>query len=179
MSGWRQTQYEQAGSRVSESRQRPPPILIRCKRRAALARHLLAPGHQPRTTLTVADLLGELRQLDRALRLHGASSSIAAKMPLWLWIVMLLMLLKLPLFGLMLWIPFRYDESMSVSTPDVPDSSEEDGGSRALPGSPLDPHPRTPLPRTPRRGPHGSPSPAPPLRVRTSVRSTRRVSVSH
>lgn len=85
-------------------------------------------------------------------------------MSTWVWIVLLVGLIKLPLAGLMLWIPFRYDEAMRV--PDVPDSSEEDGGSEALPGGPLDPHPRTPLPRTPRRGPHGSPSPRSPPRSR-------------
>jgi hypothetical protein len=77
----------------------------------------------------------------------------------------------------MLWIPFRYDESMSSSEPS--DSSEEDGGTKTLPGGPLDPHPRAPLPRKPRRGPHGSPSvPAPP-RVRTRARSKLPVRVSH
>ena len=98
-------------------------------------------------------------------------------MPLWLWILLLVGLVKIPLAGLMLWIPFRYDESMRA--PDIPDSSEEDGGSKALPGGPLDPHPRTPRPRRPRRGPHGSPSPPSPARVRTSVRNTRPVRVSH
>ncbi len=98
-------------------------------------------------------------------------------MPLWLWILLLAGLVKIPLAGLMLWIPFRYDESMRIS--DSPDSSEEDGGSKALPGSPLDPHPRAPRPRRPRRGPHGSPSPSSPPRVRTNVRSTRPARVSH
>jgi hypothetical protein len=98
-------------------------------------------------------------------------------MPLWVWILLLFALIKLPLAGLMLWIPFRNDEAMR--SPDASDSSEEDGGSRALPGGPLDPHPRMPRPHTPRRGPHGSPSPPAPLRVRTTVRSARRISVSH
>ena len=61
----------------------------------------------------------------------------------------------------------------------VPDSSEEDGGSKALPAGPLDPHPRSPLPRRPRRGPHGSPSPPAPARVRTRVASTQRVQHSY
>jgi hypothetical protein len=87
-------------------------------------------------------------------------------MPLWLWIVILAGLIKLPIAALMLWIPFRYDESMR-SPADASDSSEEDGGSKALPGGPLDPHPHDPLPRKPRRGPHGSPPPTPPPRVRT------------
>jgi hypothetical protein len=94
-------------------------------------------------------------------------------MPLWLWIMLLAALVKLPIAGLMLWIPFRDDEAMTSS--DVSDSSEEDGGSKSLPGGPLDPHPRAPLPRKPRRGPHGSPAPPSPPRVRTQVRSTRRV----
>ena len=92
-------------------------------------------------------------------------------MPAWLWIVFLLGLIKLPIAALMLWIPFRYDESMRSADPE--DSSEDDGGSRALPGGPLDPHPRAPLPRTPRRGPHGSPSPTSPPRIRTSARPRR------
>jgi hypothetical protein len=92
------------------------------------------------------------------------------------WIYLLAALIKLPIAGLLLWVPFRYDESMRA--PEAQDSSEEDGGSKALPGGPTDPHPRSPLPRKPRRGPHGgSPPPSPP-RVRTSVRGRRRV-LSH
>ena len=102
------------------------------------------------------------------------------EMPEWVWIVMLAGLIKLPIAGLMLWIPFRYDESMQVQDgQDTQDSSEEDGGSKALPAGPLDPHPRAPLPRKPRRGPHGSPALPSPPRVRTAARSTRRVRVSH
>jgi hypothetical protein len=97
-------------------------------------------------------------------------------MPLWVWILLLAALIKLPLAGMMLWIPFRDDEAMRA--PDVPDSSEEDGGSKALPGGPLDPHPRAPLPRKPRRGPHGSPTPASPPRVRTTAKSTPPARVS-
>jgi hypothetical protein len=87
-------------------------------------------------------------------------------MPLWLWILVFAALIKLPIAALMLWIPFRYDEAMR--SPDTPGPSDDDGGSRALPGGPLDPHPRAPLPHTPRRGPHGSPAPPPPSRVRTA-----------
>jgi hypothetical protein len=94
-------------------------------------------------------------------------------MPVWLWVLMIAALIKLPIAGLMLWIPFRNDDA--VRSQDVTDSSEEDGGSKALPGSPLDPHPRTPLPRRPRRGPHGSQPPPAPRRTRTRVRSSRRV----
>ncbi|HMD51279.1 MAG TPA: hypothetical protein VKG62_01090 [Solirubrobacteraceae bacterium] len=94
-------------------------------------------------------------------------------MPLWAWILTFAALVKLPIAGLMLWIPIRNDEAMRQE--DVPDSSEEDGGSKVLPGGPLDPHPRTPRPPRPRRGPHGSASPPAPRRVRTRARSTRRV----
>ncbi len=97
-------------------------------------------------------------------------------MPLWVWMVLLAALIKLPIAGLLLWIPFRYDESMQA--PEAQDSSEEDGGSKALPAGPGDPHPRGPLPRQPRRGPHGDNPPPAPRRVRTTVKSTRRVSVA-
>jgi len=95
-------------------------------------------------------------------------------MSLWLLIV-LLGLLKLPIAGLMLWIPYRNDRAMNAATAataadtDEPDASEDDGGSMALPASPLDPHPQSPGPRPHprRRGPHGSdPAPPSPPRVR-------------
>ncbi len=104
-------------------------------------------------------------------------------MPFWVWILFFAALVKIPLAGLMLWIPYRNDQAMNAAD-DVPDSSEEDGGSKALPGGPLDPHPRSPHPRAPRprkprRGPHGSPSA--PARVRTRMRSmrTRPLRASH
>jgi hypothetical protein len=94
-------------------------------------------------------------------------------MPLWLWVLILAGLIKLPIAALMLWIPFRNDAAMTA--PEASDSSEEDGGSKALPGGPLDPHPRRPLPHLPRRGPHGSPSPRSPARVRTRIAPPRPV----
>jgi len=102
-------------------------------------------------------------------------------MSLWMVILLLIGLIKLPIAGLLLWMPFRNDEA--TRAPEASDSSDEDGGSKALPGGPLDPRPRRPcpdrsLPRSPRRGPHGSPSPPPPRRIRTAVVSTRRVRVS-
>jgi hypothetical protein len=87
-------------------------------------------------------------------------------------IVLLAALIKLPIAALLLWMPFRDDDAMKA--PDVPDSSEEDGGSKALPAGPLEPHPRMPRPRPPRRGPHGTPSPPSPPRVRTAAVSRRR-----
>ncbi len=95
-------------------------------------------------------------------------------MSLWMLFV-LLAVIKLPLIGLMLWMPFRNDEAAIV--PNLADASsdpsDEDGGSPTLPAGPLDPHPRMPLPRSPRRGPHGSPALAPPARVRTHARAKR------
>jgi hypothetical protein len=44
----------------------------------------------------------------------------------------------------------------------------DDGGSKR-------PHPREPLPRTPRRGPHGDPAPASPPRVRGVTARARRL----
>jgi hypothetical protein len=98
-------------------------------------------------------------------------------MQLWMWILLATALIKIPIVALMLWIPFRHDEAMR-SPEVVQDSSEEDGGSKALPGGPLQPHPRPPLPRLPRRGPHGSPPSPAPRRVRSSPAS-RRVSIPH
>jgi hypothetical protein len=95
-------------------------------------------------------------------------------MQMWLWILLLsTLVIKLPIVALMLWIPFRNDEAMRA--PDTPGSSEDDGGSKALPGGPLNPHPRSPLPRWPRRGPHGSPPCPAPRRTRTPLRARRRV----
>jgi hypothetical protein len=85
-------------------------------------------------------------------------------MTLWM-LIALLGLLKLPFVALMLWLPFRSDEAMNARG--YPDSSEDDGGSKTFPGG--NPHPRPPLPRRPRRGPHGAPSPPAPRRVRTTL----------
>jgi hypothetical protein len=85
-----------------------------------------------------------------------------------LWLILILGVLKLPLVGLMLWLPFRSDQAL-VDVPDPPD----DGGSKTLPGpDQRGRHPRCPLPRPPRRGPHGSRPAPPPQRVRT-VRARR------
>ncbi len=63
--------------------------------------------------------------------------------------------LKLPIFALgwlVWWAVHQVPE-------DAEDPRGDDGGSKR-------PHPRPPLPRSPRRGPHGDPAPAPPRRVR-------------
>jgi len=103
-------------------------------------------------------------------------------MSLWIVILLLLGLIKLPIAGLLIWMPFRDDDAFGA--PEASDSSDEDGGSKALPGGPLNPHPHRPpsdrwRPRSPRRGPHGSPSPAATRRVRTPAVSKRRVGITH
>lgn len=86
-----------------------------------------------------------------------------------LWVVLVTLgLVKLVVASLMLWLPFRYDAAM-MAVDDEPRSDDE-GGSKVSTGAPADPHPRLPLPRKPRRGPHGSSSPPSPARVRTSAR---------
>jgi hypothetical protein len=94
-------------------------------------------------------------------------------------IVLLAVLIKLPIAALMLWMPFHNDDAMSAQ--EFPGPADEDGGSKALPGGPMDPRPRTPLPRAPRRGPHGSPGPAAPPRIRTPVTaiSRRHTRIAH
>jgi hypothetical protein len=97
-------------------------------------------------------------------------------MSLWM-VIVLLGLVKLPVAALMLWLPFRNDQAMSVHAAggdvDGGGDSEDDGGSIALGASPLDPHPRSPLPRPRRRGPHGSDAPPSPRRVRRAAMAGR------
>jgi hypothetical protein len=100
-------------------------------------------------------------------------------MSLWM-VIVLLGLLKLPIAALMLWIPFRNDQAMNAAgAPDAdePGASEDDGGSVALPASPLDPHPQSPRPHPRRRGPHGSdaPPPSPPRIRRPAVAAPQRL----
>jgi hypothetical protein len=95
-----------------------------------------------------------------------------------LWVLLALVaLVKLVIASLMVWIPMRSDSTMRAfedhndSEADVDaDAGEDEGGSKTLPGSPVEPHPRLPRPDRPRRGPHGSPSTPSPARVRTSPR---------
>ena len=77
----------------------------------------------------------------------------------------LMVFLKLPILAL-LWIVW-----WAVRQEPSPDEQQygDDGGIKRLP------HPRRPFPRrpTPRRGPHGSPAPASPPRVRSAVARSR------
>jgi hypothetical protein len=88
-----------------------------------------------------------------------------------LWLLLVLMgLLKLVVASLMLWIPFRSDSAMIALAEEDGSEADDEGGTKVLPGSPDEPHPRLPLPRRPRRGPHGSPAPPSPARARLPAR---------
>ncbi len=75
-------------------------------------------------------------------------------------------LLKIPIVGL-----FALVRWAIAQTPET--APEQDGGigPRRRPVHPH--HPRSRLPRSPRRGPHGDPSPASPVRVRSVVARQR------
>ena len=79
------------------------------------------------------------------------------------WMVIVLVgLLKMPLVALLLWLPFRDDPAAT----DQSDSSQDDGGSKTRFDPTRPRHPRAPLPRLPRRGPHGGMTDSPPPRMR-------------
>jgi hypothetical protein len=76
------------------------------------------------------------------------------------WILIFMMVvLKLPilaLFGIVWW--------AIKQKPEEAEDASGDGGSL----KPLNPHPRDPLPRAPRRGPHGEPASPAPDRMRVT-----------
>jgi hypothetical protein len=71
--------------------------------------------------------------------------------------IYLMIALKIPIIGLLtlVWWAIR-------QTPESAETGGDGGNVRRGPE-----HPRRPLPRHPRRGPHGAPLPAPPPRVRS------------
>jgi hypothetical protein len=71
--------------------------------------------------------------------------------------------LKVPLITLC-WIVW-----WAIHQTDDPEQERGDGGSKRRH------HPLGPLPRTPRRGPHGDPAPLPPPRVRTVTLRARQL----
>jgi hypothetical protein len=81
----------------------------------------------------------------------------------WTGFLFLMLALKIPL-GMLLYLVWW---AVRQTPEDEQPRSEGDGGSR------VDRHPRRPLPRLPRRGPHGDPLPATPPRVRTTVVRSR------
>jgi hypothetical protein len=80
--------------------------------------------------------------------------------------VYLMLILKIPIVAL-LWIVWWAIHSAPETESEK--STDEGGGSKTRRR-----HPRKPLPRHPRRGPHGDPLPLPPPRVRTVVARARR-----
>jgi hypothetical protein len=83
--------------------------------------------------------------------------------------VWLMLALKIPLIGLLciVWWAIKQKPEDSSSPRD------DDGGIKRHRR-----HPRKPLPRHPRRGPHGDPAPLPPARIR-SVRAKARTLGNH
>ena len=80
--------------------------------------------------------------------------------------IWLMFLLKIPIVALFLIVRWAVR-----ATPES--ASEGKGGIGPLP-RPLPPHhPRAPLPRLPRRGPHAEPAPSSPARVRARVLAGR------
>ncbi|MHB8240775.1 MAG: hypothetical protein ACYDHN_02180 [Solirubrobacteraceae bacterium] len=80
--------------------------------------------------------------------------------------IWLMFLLKIPIVGLFLIVRWAVRQ-----TPEI--AGEQDGGIGPRPGPRHPHHPRARLPRSPRRGPHGDPSPVAPARVRTVVAHQR------
>jgi hypothetical protein len=76
--------------------------------------------------------------------------------------------LKIPLIGLLCIVWWAIKQKPEDSTP-----RDEDGGIKRERR-----HPRKPLPRHPRRGPHGDPPALPPARVRI-VRARARIIGNH
>jgi hypothetical protein len=76
--------------------------------------------------------------------------------------------LKIPLIGLLCIVWWAIKQKPEDSAP-----RDDDGGIKRQ-----RPHPPKPLPRHPRRGPHGDPAPVPPARVR-SVRAKARTIGNH
>jgi hypothetical protein len=71
-------------------------------------------------------------------------------------------LLKIPIVGLFMIVRWAVREPPEVAL-------DEDGGIGPRPAPRHPHHPRSRLPRSPRRGPHGEPSPLAPSRVRTAM----------
>jgi hypothetical protein len=81
--------------------------------------------------------------------------------------IYLMFVLKIPIVALLLivWWAIR-----SAPEQTEPEGADDTGGSKARRR-----HPRKPLPRHPRRGPHGDPLPLPPPRTRTVVARAKRI----
>lgn len=78
--------------------------------------------------------------------------------------IYLFVALKIPI-GLLAWIVWWAVKQ----TPEPLGETDEGGGTKRRP------HPPRPLPRTPRRGPHGDPAPLPPPRARPVTARARQL----
>jgi hypothetical protein len=80
--------------------------------------------------------------------------------------IWLMVLLKIPIVALFVLVRWAVGQTAE-------NAPEQDGGTGPR-SRPLHPHhPRSRLPRSPRRGPHGDPSPRSPSRVRTTAFARR------
>jgi hypothetical protein len=80
--------------------------------------------------------------------------------------IYLMLALKLPIAGLLYIVWWAIKQS-----PDTADDGQGGGGTKR----PAPRHPRRPFPRPPRRGPHGSPEPPSPPRVRSVTARARKL----
>jgi hypothetical protein len=79
--------------------------------------------------------------------------------------IFLMVALKIPICGLLYIVWW----AIHAEVEPVQDGGSDDGGTKVA-----ERHPRSPLPRNPRRGPHGAPSPPSPARTRTVLARGRR-----
>jgi hypothetical protein len=80
----------------------------------------------------------------------------------------MMLVLKIPIVGLG-WIVWHAIHDVPEDADSTGDGvSRDDGGTKDRRR-----HPRPPLPRSPRRGPHGEPALVPPRRTRTTVAKAR------
>ncbi len=86
-------------------------------------------------------------------------------MSVWLFL-WLMVFLKIPIVGLFMIVKWAVG-------PNPEGEVDQDGGIGHLPGPSGPRHPRTRLPRPPRRGPHRAPAPLAPARVRAVVAMQR------
>jgi hypothetical protein len=82
--------------------------------------------------------------------------------------VYLMPILKIPIVAL-LWIVWWAIRAAPETEPETT-GADDTGGSKTRRR-----HPREPLPRNPRRGPHGDPLPLPPPRTRTVLARAKRI----
>jgi hypothetical protein len=172
MRGRCETEQQYAGLWIAEARKRAPPVLLVGERGPPLARDPLAPLDQARAAPARGHVVRQ--RLKVSICPSRSHRAVVASLGMSLWLLIVLLgLVKVPIAALMLWLPFR--EERAAASPQTEGSTEDDGGSKALPAGPANPHPRRPHPwgSPRRRGPHGSPTVASPQRTRTQIIGAR------